>query len=124
MRRGLIIFAHGARDPRWAEPFYALLARVRALSPGTPVQLAFLEIMEPDLERAATELIARDIDVIRIAPVFFGQGGHIRRDLPQRIEALRGEHPGVEFECVNAAGEDGDVLDAIARYCLRALDAK
>ena len=29
MPHGLILFAHGARDPRWAEPFEAVAARVR-----------------------------------------------------------------------------------------------
>jgi sirohydrochlorin ferrochelatase len=30
MTQGLILFAHGARDPRWAAPFEAVAARVRA----------------------------------------------------------------------------------------------
>ena len=42
-RSGIILFAHGARDPEWARPF----ARVRALlerrAPTTPIELAFLE---------------------------------------------------------------------------------
>jgi sirohydrochlorin cobaltochelatase len=34
MTQGLILFAHGARDPRWAEPFEAVAARCRAQRPG------------------------------------------------------------------------------------------
>ena len=29
MKRGLLLFAHGARDPRWALPFEDVAARVR-----------------------------------------------------------------------------------------------
>ena len=124
MARGLILFAHGARDPLWAEPFEALVDRVRTLTPATPVRLAFLELMQPDLDGAVADLVAGGIDTIRIAPIFFGQGGHLRRDLPARVEALRTKYRGASFACGPAAGEDGDVLDALARFCVRWLDEK
>jgi sirohydrochlorin cobaltochelatase len=119
---GLILFAHGARDPLWAEPFEALAERVRALSPQTAVRLAYLELMQPDLETAAAELVMRGVQSIRIVPVFFGQGGHVRRDLPERIDALRVRHPQISFQSVPPVGEDSAVLDALARYCVSALD--
>lgn len=119
--QALILLAHGARDPGWAEPFRELLARVRALAPDTPAGLAFLELMQPDLETAASGLIAEGADALRIVPVFFGQGGHVRGHLPERLAALRRRHPGVAFACSAPAGEDSDVLDALARYCLRDL---
>src|SRR6266702_6936066 len=119
MARGLILFAHGARDPLWAEPFEALVARVRALTPTTPVRLAFLELMQPDLDAAAADLVGAGVDTIRIVPIFFGQGGHLRRDLPARVATLRVKHPGITFEWTSAAGEDDAVIDAIARFCVR-----
>ena len=33
MTRAIVLFAHGARDPRWAEPFEAVAGRVRAAAP-------------------------------------------------------------------------------------------
>ncbi|TMH14890.1 MAG: hypothetical protein E6H64_17680 [Betaproteobacteria bacterium] len=33
MARGLILFAHGSREPGWAEPFEQLAARVRVAAP-------------------------------------------------------------------------------------------
>jgi len=118
MQRGLILFAHGARDPGWADPFEALAERVRALRPDIPVRLAYLELMTPDLGAAAAELIAGGVDGIRIVPIFLGQGGHLRRDLPERVAALRKKHPGIAFDCAPPAGEDAGVLDAIARFCV------
>ena len=122
MARGLILFAHGARDPLWAEPFEVLAARVRSLTPSTAVRLAFLELMQPDLDAAAADLVKAGIDTIRIVPIFFGQGGHVRQDLPERVTALRAKYVKTEFECAQPAGEDGAVLDAIARFCVRGLD--
>lgn len=115
--RALILFAHGARDPGWAEPFERLAAKVRAIAPGHEVRLAFLELMHPDLGAAAAELIAGGATAISVVPIFLGQGGHIRGDLPLLIEEVQARHPDVQIESVMAAGEDDGVLDAIAAYC-------
>src|SRR6266478_9325870 len=106
MTRGLILFAHGSREPGWAEPFEQLAARVRVTAPEAQVRLAFLELMEPDLTGAAAQLVSAGVDTIRVVPIFLGQGGHLRRDLPLLIDELRAQFPGAQFECAPAAGED------------------
>jgi sirohydrochlorin cobaltochelatase len=50
--RGIVLFAHGAKDPQWAEPFAALRERVRTARPEYPIEIAYLEIMSPTLEEA------------------------------------------------------------------------
>jgi sirohydrochlorin cobaltochelatase len=120
---GLVLFGHGARDVRWREPFERLADKLRAMrasnGEAAPVTLAFLELMEPDLPTAVGQLAAAGCDVITVVPVFFGQGGHIRKDLPEIIERCRALQPAVEIRCAVAAGEDEAVLDALAQYCLR-----
>jgi sirohydrochlorin cobaltochelatase len=121
MTRGLILFAHGSREPGWAEPFEQLASRVRVAVPEAQVRLAFLELMQPDLAGAAAQLVAAGVDTIRVVPIFFGQGGHLRRDLPLLIEDLRVQFPEAKFSYAPAAGEDTGVVDAIAAYCVRQL---
>ncbi|SAL48931.1 sirohydrochlorin chelatase [Caballeronia telluris] len=121
-KHGIILFGHGARDARWAEPFERLAARLRAAR-SEPVSLAFLELMTPDLPGAVAEQAASGCDAVTVVPVFFGQGGHVRRDLPQIIDACRAAHPALTIHCATAVGEDDAVLDAIAAYCMRQLDA-
>ncbi|KWZ36734.1 sirohydrochlorin chelatase [Burkholderia anthina] len=116
---GIVLFGHGARDPRWAEPFERLAARLRgAGSPATQVSLAFLELMTPSLGEAVAAQAAAGCTRITVVPVFFGQGGHVRRDLPQLVDACRAAHPGVDIRCATAVGEDDGVLDVVARYCV------
>ncbi|MEI5996943.1 CbiX/SirB N-terminal domain-containing protein [Paraburkholderia bengalensis] len=118
---GIVLFAHGARDARWAEPFERLSTRLRALrgpSAG-PVSLAFLELMSPDLPTAVAEQAAAGVSIVTVVPVFFGQGGHIRRDLPAILDQCRAANPTVEIRCSTAVGEDDEVIEAIAAYCLR-----
>ncbi|NIF50782.1 CbiX/SirB N-terminal domain-containing protein [Burkholderia sp. Ax-1724] len=120
---GLILFGHGARDARWREPFERLAGKLRAARTATggaqAVTLAFLELMEPDLPTAVTQLVGEGCDAITVVPVFFGQGGHVRQDLPALIDRCRAAHPAVEIRCAVAVGEDESVLDALAQYCLQ-----
>ncbi len=123
-KTGLILFAHGARDPRWAEPFVRLREKVAAARPGTPVVLAFLEFMKPDLAGAAAELVAAGCTALRIVPVFLGQGGHVREDLPAQVRVVEAAHPGIEVALQAAVGEDDAVLDRIADVAVRGIAAR
>lgn len=118
MKKSLILFAHGARDPNWAEPFKRLRAMTQANLPDVAVELAFLELMTPDLPQLAAQQIVDGAQQVTIVPVFLGQGGHVRRDLPVLIDQLRRDHPGVNFQVAAAAGEDDGVLQALAQYCI------
>jgi sirohydrochlorin cobaltochelatase len=118
---GLILYAHGARDPRWAEPFQRLLARVHERQPELPAALAYLEHMSPDLTDAACALASRGIERIRIVPLFFGRGGHLREDFPAQLDAARAAVPGIAFEIVPAAGEAPAIIEALADFALDSL---
>jgi sirohydrochlorin cobaltochelatase len=119
--RGVILLAHGARDPSWAEPFEAIRRRLEALAPGTPVSLAFLELMTPDVDGAARALVARGCRAITVVPAFLGVGGHVRRDVPALVDALRRAHPDLDVSLANALGEDAAVQDAMAKAALAAV---
>jgi sirohydrochlorin cobaltochelatase len=120
---GLLLFAHGARDPRWAQPFEAVAERVRAARPGTPVRLAYLEFMAPGLAEAGADLVARGCTRIEVMPLFLGAGGHVRKDLPVLMDALRCAHPGVHFGLHPAVGEVESVVIAMAAAALATLEA-
>lgn len=118
-KHGMILFGHGARDARWKEPFTRLAAKLAAeRGDAGPVGLAFLELMTPDLPSAIAAQAAEGCETITVVPVFFGQGGHVRRDLPAIVERCQAEHPGVTLRCAGAVGEDNAVLDAVVQYCL------
>jgi sirohydrochlorin cobaltochelatase len=119
--RALVLFAHGARAASWAAPFERLRDLTARQRPDCAVSLAFLELMVPSLPDAVASLVGRGVREVAIVPVFLGQGGHLLRDLPQLLERLRAEHPGVVFSTVPAVGEDPGVLAAMAAYCVAAL---
>ena len=113
MHTGLVLFCHGGRDARWRA-----LARLDAAA--RTVELAFLEFMSPDLEKACVALVERNAERIVVVPLFLGTGGHLRKDFPPLIESAR-QVAGVPVSVVAAAGDDDGVLTAIGNYCLQAV---
>jgi sirohydrochlorin cobaltochelatase len=122
MTQGLILFAHGARDPRWALPFEAVAARLRAARPELPLRLAFLEFMAPTLAQAAEELAVAGCTQLAVLPMFLGAGGHVRQDLPRQIDAILATRPGLTIRLHPAIGEIASVADAMASAALVQLD--
>ena len=102
---GIILFAHGSRDPLWRMPVEAVAADMRARQPHTAVRCAYLELCTPSLPDAAADLISDGARQIRIFPLFFGVGKHAREDLPLLIDQIKAAHPDVLVELLPAAGE-------------------
>jgi sirohydrochlorin cobaltochelatase len=114
--RGIVLFAHGARDPGWARPFEEIRERVRASRPEYPIALAYLELMSPTLEEAIEAVVAEGALAITVYPLFMAQGGHLKRDLPRILEAIRARHPHVPIGLEPPIGEVPEILDAIAGW--------
>ena len=117
---GIILLAHGARDPRWAEPFERIAEKVRAAAPDLAIELAFLEFMTPDLATAARRLAGSGAAVIRVIPLFFGRGGHLRIEVPRLVAEIAATMPGVRLDLLAAAGDDDAIVEALVAFCLAA----
>ena len=116
--RGLLLFAHGARDSAWAHPFEAVAQRCAARAPDSMVSLAFLEFMQPDLVAAGTGLAERGCLHVDVVPLFLGAGGHVRKDIPRLLEQLAQLHPGVQWRLRPTIGESPAVIEAMADVAL------
>lgn len=102
---GVILFAHGSRDPLWRLPIDAVAQRMQALQPGLPVAVAFLELTEPDLPHTVESLMKQGVAHVRIVPMFLGVGRHAREDLPELVQGLTQAYPQMSFELLPAIGE-------------------
>ena len=115
-KSAIVLFAHGARDSQWAEPFRKMQSMVREKKPGVPVELAFLELMQPSLDEAIADLAARGIKNISVIPLFMAQGGHLKQDLPLKLAEIRKHHPAISFKISQPIGEVKGILSAIANW--------
>ena len=118
---GVLLIAHGSRDPGWAAPFETLRKILAAQS--VVVELAFLERMQPDLAAAAASLVDRGCTRAVVVPVFLGQGGHVREDLPRLVAEAMRLHPAIALSLAAPIGEDPQVINAIALACIGLRDA-
>jgi sirohydrochlorin cobaltochelatase len=119
---GIVLFAHGSRDPQWARPFEAIRDRIRRARPECPICLAYLEVMSPNLEDAINQLIEDGAAAITIFPLFMAQGGHLKEDVPRLLEAIRKLHPHMPLALEPTVGEIPEVLDAVAGWILAEVD--
>ena len=118
--KAIILFGHGARDVRWREPFDQLAVMWQEQHSSIPVEAAFLEMMQPTLDGAVSRLVNKGAKTIAVVPVFFGQGGHLRNDLPLLLDACREKFPQISLSATPAVGEDLAVLQAIIDFGVRA----
>jgi sirohydrochlorin cobaltochelatase len=112
LKEGLVLFAHGSRDPDWARPFEKILSAVAKARAGDAVRLAYLEHMTPSLPEALSQLQSAGVKRVRVVPLFFGLGGHLKEDLPRLVKEARSP---LEVRISPPIGEQEAVIEAIAR---------
>ena len=119
MKSGVLLFAHGARDPAWADPVKRLQQILSAKIDQVGVHCAYLEHMQPDLATTVNRLMAQQIQRITLAPVFLAQGGHLKQDLPKQIAALQVQYPEMKLQVMPPLGESEVVLNAISDWIVQ-----
>jgi sirohydrochlorin cobaltochelatase len=120
LKESIVLFAHGSRDPDWARPFQRISTELARGLPGTEIRLAYLEHMRPSLPEALAELAAAGVASVRVVPLFFGLGGHLRQDLPRLVAAA---DPRLKIVIDPPIGEQPAVIEAIAEAIARAARA-
>jgi sirohydrochlorin cobaltochelatase len=115
---GVIILAHGSRDPLWRAPIEAIAQQVARRDPYASVCCAYLELSDPDMASAVAGLADKGVTTIRVMPLFFGMGKHAREDLPVIMETMATTYPGVHFELLPTAGEDSRMTALLASIAL------
>ena len=114
----LVLFAHGSRDPKWAEPFKAIQALIHAQAPDMPVELAFLELMEPGIQECLIELANKSVKRISIVPIFLAAGRHLRKDLPALVAPIQKQYPDLVINVTAPIGDIPEFQAAIAKLAL------
>jgi sirohydrochlorin cobaltochelatase len=118
MTTGIILFAHGSRDPLWRLPMEAVAASILQRQPDVQVRCAYLELCEPNLQLAASDLIAAGASKIRVMPMFLGVGKHAREDLPLLMAEVRAAHPETPVELLATVGENPALIALMADLAL------
>ena len=116
----MVLFAHGARAARWAQPLLRLQDELAQRAPGLRIEIAYLELQAPDLPQVLEDLARAGIARIRIAPVFWSLGGHVVRDLPALVDEFHARRPAVRVEVLPVLAELPGLLEFLAAALLGA----
>ena len=117
-RHGIVLFAHGSRDPLWHRPMQTVRELVMQSNPDVQCLCAYLEISEPSLPEAIAQLAAMGCTTIQVLPLFLGTGRHAREDLPVLLAACRDSHPQLRITVATPVGEDPRVMHLLAEIAL------
>ncbi|QDL37584.1 sirohydrochlorin chelatase [Rhodoferax sediminis] len=116
--RGIVLLAHGSRDPLWRQPIERVAAHMREHDAQVLVACAYLELTEPDLAAATAQLLERGAGSIRVVPMFLGIGQHVRDDLPRLVAELKVRYPQIRLTLQPAIGEDARMIELMAQIAL------
>ncbi|HYA59862.1 MAG TPA: CbiX/SirB N-terminal domain-containing protein [Burkholderiaceae bacterium] len=119
-KAAIILFAHGARDARWALPLQQLQRALALASPQTSVQIAFLELQKPSLAEALAAIAATGCKQIDVAPIFWSQGGHIAQDLPKMVREFAAREPAIDIRVLPVLSE----LPGMEQFVVQAILAQ
>lgn len=120
MNTGIVILAHGSRDPQWRGNVEAIAAQLTAQS-GLTVACAYLELCSPTLDEVVADLQSKGLKHLRVLPLFFGIGKHASEDIPARLADINARFSQVSLELLPAAGDDARVRHAVVDMALDGL---
>ncbi|MBI5814748.1 MAG: CbiX/SirB N-terminal domain-containing protein [Nitrospinae bacterium] len=112
--KGLILFAHGSRDPRWKEPFEKLERMLSGQLKEVAVRVAYLQDCPPDIFSAAEEMARNGAAKVTVIPMFLAVGSHSANDFPKIAGRVAASLPQVEFTWTDVIGQWEETLSALA----------
>ncbi|VAX24371.1 hypothetical protein MNBD_NITROSPINAE04-447 [hydrothermal vent metagenome] len=115
MKKGVALFAHGSRDPRWKAPFVELEKRLSDRAPcDLTVKTAFLQDCEPNLFDVIGAMAKDGCAKITIVPMFLAVGAHAAKDFPEIAQKLRNSYADISFEWTEVIGQWDETQNALA----------
>lgn len=116
---GLLMIAHGTRDPRGAHEMAELQRHVAALVPG-PVGHAWLEdFSDPQGVEGTRPLLAAGATSLVTLPLLNFAAGHAKTDVPEQVAAVRDAFPDLHVHHGRVLG----VHPALLRLAWSRIDA-
>lgn len=110
---GILLLAHGSREPETASIMEAIAGQVQTLLPGHQVEIAFLQFGVQSLEDGLEKFLQSGVREIRVIPYFLFEGVHVRR-LQSVLAAYQEAHPEVSVRLGRVLGEDARLAEILA----------
>lgn len=98
MKTAILLMAHGSRSVEANDEVRRIAAMVKDMTGYDIVEVAFRELHEPDIQQGVDACVAKGAERILMMPYFLSMGIHVRKDLPEEIEAAQARYPFLVLE--------------------------
>lgn len=111
--RAALLIAHGSRRAEANADLVQLADLVRARETYDIVEIAYLELAQPDIPAGAKRCVERGATEVRMLPYFLSMGRHVAEDLDAYQQDFRTKYPGVKFTLCAPLGLDPKVVEVV-----------
>lgn len=94
---GILLIAHGSRRPAANGDLVNLAGLLAHSEPQAVIEIAYLELAEPDIQSGGSRCVERGAGRVRLLPYFLSAGAHVVDDLREHRQQLAERFPSVEF---------------------------
>jgi len=108
-----LLIAHGSRREEANADLVRLADAVRATRQFGLVEIAYLELAEPDIPAGADACVKQGAERVLMMPYFLSAGVHVRNDLQEFQESFREKYPGVAFEVCEPLGLHPKLVEVV-----------
>ena len=111
----MLLIAHGSRKQA-ANDEIARLAQSVAARGGDEfagVEVAFLELVEPNVQQGIERCIEMGASEIVAVPYFLAAGRHVAQDIPGELACARAGHPDIGIELSRYVGESEAMVELV-----------
>ncbi|MCK9454699.1 MAG: CbiX/SirB N-terminal domain-containing protein [Sulfurimonas sp.] len=112
---GYILLSHGSKLKASNDASREVLEKLRQNIEN--IELAFLELAEPDFQEAVEKLKASGASTITVLPLFLAPGKHVREDVPQLASLYSKKHE-IKIEVLDHIGANSAYVKMIENILL------
>jgi len=114
--QGYILLSHGSKVKESNDASAKVLEELRKSL--NKVELAFLELSEPDFQSAVKKLKESGVSHIKVLPLFLAPGKHVREDVPYLCETF-GKKYEIEITVLEHIGANSGYVKLIENILLQ-----
>jgi sirohydrochlorin ferrochelatase len=75
--------------------------------------VGYLAHGRPTLAEAVAAALRRGAQEVLVVPLFLYDGVHVQKDIPEQLEELRRQYPGLQLRCTASLGSDPRIAEIV-----------
>jgi sirohydrochlorin ferrochelatase len=113
VKRAILLIDHGSRRAEANALLENVADQVRRRAPESIIEVAHMEIAEPDIGEGIETCVEKGATHIIVHPFFLGPGRHTSEDIPAQVERAGQRHPNVRIRISEPLGSHAALIDVI-----------